>query len=357
MRILGILPKSTLLMLTGTLMLCLPAAAEQVAGGKVNLVIAGEPGAPLASYQEWARELGRVGLHNVRVRAAMSGDKLDIHTRSEGDYRVYEVTGFILGGGELALPGAKFAQGDAEGVARWVKDLADNGPPQSREPRGPFGLKESSFKKVMADLGREVDFPTQGQSRAEVMKKIAEKLAFPLNVEAVIRQSLARDTVAEELQGLSCGTSLACVLRPLGLGFAPREDGGGRIIYEVLPQEFAAETEDADQKTWPVGWTPQGRRQKVLPELFEFHTISISNVSLAKVLEAVGKKLEVPVLVDRGRLAGKGIDLDKIDVALPAGRTTYGLTLFKILSRSKLKYELMVDEAGQAFVWVTVLRG
>ncbi len=350
MRFLQIIPILPILMLI-TLVTNI-AAAEGGQNAKVNLVIAGRPDAPIDSYQEWSRELGKVGLRNVRIRSALSSDKLDIQTRSDGRDKIYEVTGSIEGGGDLLLPGARFSQGDAAGVARWVKDLAANGPPQSREPRGPFGLTESRFKKVLADLSRTVDFSTVGETRAAALQKIGEKLAFPLKIEAGLKASLAQDKITDELTGFSAGTALACVLRPLGLGFAPRETDGRELIYEILPLESGAEAD----KTWPVGWEPQGRRQKVLPELFAFHTISIQNVTLAKVLEAVGKKLDSPLLVDRGALARRKIDPEKIDVSLPAGRTTYGLALNRVLSKSLLKFELLVDEAGRPFIWVTSLK-
>ena len=340
-----------------------PAAApESKPKGRVNLVIAGQAGAAVSSYHEWARELGKAGVRNVRIRAARSSDKIAIQTRGSGQYPTYDVTGMIESGGDLVLPGARFSMGDARRVAQWVDDLAQEGPPQSREPKGPFGLTKSQFEKVTDDLGRVVDFSTVGLARAAVVEKITDSLKIPLKIETGLKASLARDKLKDELAGFSSGTALALVLRPLGLGLVPGETDDRRLAYVVLPLPANATggtTIGANAKTktkangWPVGWPPTGPRNKVLPGLFEFHTVGIQNVSLGEVLKAVGKKLDAPLLVDRAALARRGIGPEKINVSLPQRRTTYGLVLNRVLSKAKLKYELRVDEAGRAFLWVT----
>ena len=329
--------------------------------GRVNLVIAGEKGAPVSVYHQWSRELGEAGVRNVRIRAARSSDAVDIQTRGSRQYPVYDVTGMIEAGGDLILPGARFSPGDARLVARWVDELIEEGPPQSREPRGAFGLKQREFDRVADDLDRMVDFPTEGETRAAVVERIAERLSIPLRIKPELRATLLQDKIETELAGFSSGTALALVLQPLGLGFVPCETDDGELVYVVVALEAdalakKARSADAATKNWSIGWPPKGQRRKVLPELFKFYTVSVQGVSLGKVLEAIGKKLDAPVLVDRAALARRGIDLEKIDVSLPQRRTTYGLVLNKVLSDAKLKYELRVDEAGRPFIWITTLK-
>ena len=339
-----------------------PAAArESKPKARVNLVIAGEAGAPVSSYHSWSRELGKAGVRNVRIRAARSSDRIDIQTRGGGQYPTYDVSGMIETGGDLLLPGARFSPGDARRVAQWVEDLAQEGPPQSREPKGPFGLTKSRFDKVIDDLDRVADFSTVGETRAAVVERIAGNLDMPLRIKPELKASLARDKLKAELAGFSSGTVLAFVLRPLGLGFVPCQSDDGELAYVVLPVESDAATAaatgaNATSKSWPVGWPPKGPRRKVLPGLFKFHTVSIQNVSLGEVLEAIAAKLDVAVLVDRLALGSRGIDPEKIDVSFPQSRTTYGLVLNRVLSKSMLKYELRVDEAGRPFLWVKTLK-
>ncbi len=327
--------------------------------GRVSLVIAAEAGAPIISYHTWSKDLGEAGVRNVRVRAGRSNDRLAIKSRGSQQMPVYDVTGIIRAGGDLLLPGARFKPGDADGVARWVKDLAELGPPQSREPKGVFGLTKSQFDRVREDLARRVNFSTQGETPAAVIDKIAAKLQVPLPIEPRLKATLAQDVLADELAGFSSGTVLAYVLRPLGLGYVPREVADRRLQYVVVP--LGAESavgigKDKPMKHWSVGWPPSGSKREVLPELFKFHNVSIQDVSVGKVLEAVGEKLKAPVLLDRAALARHGIDLEKIDVTLPSKRTTYGLVLNRALFKAKLRYDLRVDEAGKPFLWVTTLK-
>ncbi len=327
--------------------------------GRVSLVIAAEAGAPIASYHSWSKDLGEAGVRNVRVRGGRSSDRLGIKSRGSREMPVYDVLGMIESGGDLLLPGARFRPGDADGVARWVKDLAELGPPQSREPKGVFGLTKSQFERVRKDLGRRVDFSTRSETRAAVIDKIAAKLQIPFSIEPRLKATLAQDVLADELAGFSSGTVLGYVLRPLGLGFVPREVDGRRLQYVVVPLEgesAAGIRKDKAMKHWSVGWPPSGSKHDVLPALFEFHNVSVQDVSVGKVLEAVGEKLEVPVLFDRAALARHRVDLEKIDVTLPSKRTTYGLVLNRVLFKARLRYDLRVDETGKPFLWVTTLK-
>ena len=327
--------------------------------GRVSLVIAAEPGAPMASYHSWAKDLSQAGVRNVRIRAARSSDKLGIKSHGSEQMPAYDVLGMIAAGGDLLLPGARFKPGDADRVAAWVNDLAQRGPPESRESQGVFGLTKSQFDRVMEDLARMVDFSTAGETRAEVVERIAAKLQVPPAIEPKLKATLAQDKVAEELSGFSSGTVLAYVLRPLGLAFAPREVDGRRLQYAVVPLEADPASGDKFDKTmkhWSVGWPPSGSTRDVLPELFKFHNVSIQDVSVGKVLEEVGKRLKAPVLLDRAAFARHGVDLEKTDVTLPSKRTTYGLVLNRALFKAKLKYDLRVDEAGKPFIWVTTVK-
>ncbi|MBN2292795.1 MAG: hypothetical protein JXM70_10240 [Pirellulales bacterium] len=327
--------------------------------GRVSLIIAGEKGAPITSYQSWSKDLGEAGVRNVRIRAARKSDKIEIKSRGTDQMPFYDVLGMIQTGGDLVLPGARFRPGDADGVAAWVKDLAENGPRESREPTGVFGLTKSQFDRVMKDLGKVVNFSTVAETRAAVLDRVAAQLELPLSIEPRLKATLAQDTVENELAGFSSGTVLAYVLRPLELGFVPTEIKGGGLKYVVvsLGADDATESgKDEDAKQWSVGWLPSGTKREVLPALFRFHNVSIQNVPLRKVLDAVGEKLKTPILIDRAALTRHGVDLGKVDVTLPAKRTTYGLALRRALSQAKLQYDLRVDDSGKPFIWVTTVR-
>ena len=83
----------------------------------------------------------------------------------------------------------------------------------------------------------------------------------------------------------------------------PREVGG-RLEHAVVKARPGLEI-------WPVGWEPEKSRRDVLPALFEFHNVNVQGVSAAVALEAIGKRLKVPVLLDHNALARHGIEPDK----------------------------------------------
>ena len=78
--------------------------------------------------------------------------------------------------------------------------------------------------------------------------------------------------------------------------------------------------------------------------------------SVARVLEAVSKRLKVPLLLDHNALARHGVDVEKSLANAPQARTTYSNLLRKVLSQAKLKYEVRVDEADSPFLWITTMQ-
>jgi hypothetical protein len=90
--------------------------------------------------------------------------------------------------------------------------------------------------------------------------------------------------------------------------------------------------------------------------MFEFHHVEIDGVPLATAMDAIADKLKTPILLDRAALAKLQIDPAKVNVKLPAQRTTYGLALDRVLGQARLKEELRVDDAGKPFLWITTMK-
>ena len=149
-------------------------------------------------------------------------------------------------------------------------------------------------------------------------------------------------------QGLSCGTVLAYVLRPMGYCLVPRLEGA-RTVYAVVEAR-------ADMEIWPIGWEPTKPDRDTLPALHEFHNVNIEGVTASKALQAIGKLLQVPVLIDHNAMARHGVEPEKVLVSHPLRRTTYSLALRKILFQARLKSEVRIDEADQPFLWITTVK-
>jgi len=330
--------------------LALPAAMVLPvwAAGQVQLELVGDAGGAAMAFQEWARTLGRAGIRNVRIRSGKATDRVGVQVRGTEASPVYVVTGIIRSRDELLLPPGRFRRSDIGRLARWLDELARLGPEDQRQPPGPFGLTAAQFEQLQDGLSRPVAFSTSGITRRAAVEGIAAQLGPPLSIEPALSDALAEDSVAEQLQGLASGTALAYVLRPAGMCLVPRGPGARPACAVVRARP--------NLQIWPVGWEPERPVRELLPALFEFHNVNVQNVPVGRTLEAIGKILKVPVLLDHNALARWGIDPAKALVTHPRSRTTYGIALGKILFQAGLKYELRLDEARQPFLWVTSLK-
>lgn len=321
-------------------------ARVALAAGQVSLEVATEEGTSLTAQQEWGRRLSQAGLANVRFHTRQPSDQADIRNLGTDSAPLYQVVG-ILGSDEtLRVPGARFRAGEAAQLKRWLDDLAQNGPPQSRPAKTAFGLEVAQFQQAEKELGQLVGFSTAGVSRQQVIQRMLRQLSVPAG--SMPQRLPEDDKVVEELSGLSCGTALACVLRPLGLCMVPQAERGG-VGYSIVPSKPGAEV-------WPIGWPPEKRPADLLPAMMEFHNVNVERQPVTKVIDAVCQRLKLPALVDHNALARWGIDPEKAIVNVPQSRTTYSILLRKALFQARLKSELRVDEAGHPFLWITTIK-
>ena len=334
-------------LLSLSIFLAFTAIAGAATHGVVQLEIAGDSalGAGM-SFQEWGRSLSDAGVQNCRLSSGEEGDKPGIEIGGTAEMPIYKVTAVLGAHDELIMPGGtRFRRSECKKLAAWLDDLAKLGLPEKREKVAAFGLTAGQLQKVNTDLSKPVGFSTKGMARNEAVNKIAAQLGLILTIDGTLTGG--DDKIEEELSDISCGTALACILRPIGFCMVPRVSG------ETL--SYAVKKAQLDQEVWPIGW-PAESTQKVLPGIHEFHNVNVSNVPATKVLATIGKQLKVPVLYDHNALARHGIDLDKALVSHPAGRTTYSVALRRMLAKVELKFEVRVDEAGKPLLWVSTIK-
>jgi hypothetical protein len=325
------------------------AAATARAGGTVQLELVGDARGSAMIFQEWAQTLGKAGIRNVRIRVAEASEKPGIDVQGTAENPVYVVLGIVESRDAIVLPNGRYRRGDVARLAQWLKDLAEHGPNAGREKKGAFGLTPTLLARVRKDLATGVGFNTQGMTRRRVVEKIAAQLKLPLRLDDGAARAMADDKVEDELTDLACGTALACVLRPVGYCLVPR-DAGGETAYAVVKAAAGIEG-------WPVGWEQSDKpTREALPGLYEFHNVNLQNVPAATAIGAIAKLVKAPVLVDHYALARHKIDLAKVTVSLPRSRTTYSLTLRKMLFQARLKFDVRYDEAGAPLLWITTLK-
>lgn len=318
------------------------------AAERVDLELITEPGIPVNAAQRWLAAIKDVPFSSVRIRSANPSDQVEV--RQRGGQGPYQVTGLLTERNTLVLPGGEFRMGDTAGLRSWLAKIQEGGETRLQETEGPFGLTPSQLVKVHEALRAPVVFSTQGQPSYDVMKRIASSLSLSFLADAETRQVMAgAEPVADELLGLTAGTALVAVLRPLGLVMAPQKQADGSIKLWITDVRRAAES-------WPVGWPSQKSPRETAPQLLEFLTVEIADTPLSQALDAIRGRLKMPLLFDHNSLARHQIDPARINVTLPAGRTYYQGAIDRLLNQAQLKSELRVDEAEKPFLWISTLK-
>jgi len=259
----------------------------------------------------------------------------------------YRVTGVITAANQLLLPRGRFGLNDRAQIENWLRRLRDSGEDGINIKPAAFGLLPKQLVAVHEALAIPVQGPTLGQAPRETAKKIADRLPYKFTSDEVAQRALAEgEPIADELQGISSGTALAAILRPLGLVMFP-EKNGSDIRLRIATSRDAKEH-------WPVGWPLKGNPGETLPELFKFLKVNIGDAALSEAITAIASRVNAPVLYDHNSLARARTDLNK-KVSLSEANIFYSRALDRLLSQAKLKYEIRLDEADKPLLWITTV--
>lgn len=299
-------------------------------------------------HQQWAEALADVGADRVRLVSG-EGSKPTANEAQFGGQTVITVTGILERGGALVLPNGKYSRQDTGKIRAWIAKLRADGAQVTLSQKMAFGLTAEQLVSVGDALAAKIEFDTKGQRIGDVVGKIQRQLSIPLKIDSAAQSKLnGPDSVAEEMNGLSVGTVLAAVIRPLGLVSAPSRPIGQSIEIAILDSRAADEH-------WPVGWPIQQSPAKSAPQLFERFNFELNKAPLSAALAAIEQKTKVPILSDHNSFARSGVDLSQIRVSYNKKRQTYFGTIDNLLSqaRPRLKLELRVDEAQHPFLWIS----
>lgn len=321
-----------------------PAQAQQ-AGARVELELfqSGRPSAQ--ATQAWYAALTKLGVRNLKMRAARPGDQAGVTTVGAVPNESYRVVGELNERGEVVVPGGRFKVGDMPALSAWMGKLGDHGAAALTEKKSAFGLNEEQLVSVHTDLSTPVEFATKGMKPIDVLRKLARG-KHPLVMEPELGKALeADDPMRDELQGFSRGMALAVLLRPVGGVLVPRKPARADVELAILDGKSSAEL-------WPIGWPTEEDTSKLAPKLLETLTAEIDGVTAAEALDAIQQRVEVPFLWDHNSLALRKVKLDT-PVALPAGKRLYSKLLTEILGKVRCRYEIRVDENGKPFLWIS----
>ncbi len=316
----------------------------------VSLELLTEPGFRMTRTQRWIGFLTDVGFAPVRIRGARPGEEAKITRMGTDNAPRYRVRGLLNSRGMLHVPGATIRYGQRRELTAWLAKLRHGGKEAATSPTGVFGLTAKQLLHVHDALAAPVAQTTRGTRINVQIQQIASSLGAELLLDTKARSALrSPETVSDELRGVSCGTALVALLRPLGLELVPTTPEQGKLRLKVLPTGI-----EKDQ--WPLGWKPKKPTGQIAPALLKFVPVEIADTPLTEALDAIHKRLNIPILIDHNALARREVDI-AMKVSLPQTKTFYKKIIDRLLYQAKLKCDLRVDEADHPFLWITTLGG
>jgi len=311
-------------------------------------LLTGEEGNGLRA-QRWMQLFDKLDV-TLTIRRQTPQDKPGVTEKKTTEtVRHVQIVGKLDNRGRLVFDDRVYTEADADKLAEWFKELREYGSQGTPEKQPLWGLTKQQFGVIHEALCHPLAEDPKDKPLREAIKLVQLPATLPLRVsesaEMHLRE-LGDVKVGQSLTEISEGTALAALLAEYGLGFRPRRLPGGEVELSIVPQS-------EDKTIWPVGWTGDKPNPALAPKLFSFVPIELEDIELDAVLEAASGVIAVPILTDRASLAKKEIDFSKIKVSHPSKRTTWGLALNKLLGQAKTKSELLIDETGRPFLWVT----
>ncbi len=271
----------------------------------VSLELVTSPGFAIEEQQGWFQALNRVGFTDLRMRSARPGDGPAIVNRGTPQQPRYVVTGLLTRDNRLQLPGLTVGFGQRQQLTDWLARLRAGGEDAISGDPGAFGLTAKGFEALHDAVRPPIEFATKGQASRDVLRQIRDSLPVRVDVDSSAAAAVeSREVVRDELQGLSRGTALAAVLRPLGLVATVTGQGQAAPGLRITGS-------GGHDDAWPIGTAPTRSPDKTAPALFKFLNVEIHDRPLAEALEALQQRLKLPFAFDYHALAKHNIDLEE----------------------------------------------
>ncbi len=309
-------------------------------------VVLPEAGSAARYAHDWAQALGKLPFASVRLRSGNESPSIERMGTQQPPH--YQVIGRLDARQRLELPGGRFEIGDSARITAWLRGITRQA---GDEPETfSFGLTATQLVALTEALEPPCSTATLGRPVKTVVRELQGLIEPRLTLAPSARGKVrAEDYVLDELEGVTTGTALAAILRPLGLVMVPERQGTATRLVMRDSRDGA--------EFWPIGWprTDQ-RRDELVPRWMDFTEVEIREVPLSTALPSLQGRLGMPFLYDHNGIARKRIDLDTTLVSFPKKRTFYGRIVRHLLSQAHLKGEIRADEAGQPFLWISPVR-
>ena len=303
----------------------------------------------IIAAQEWGRVFSRLG-HSANIRSAIGAEQPEIRQKVSGRVRRLTVVGVLDDSGRAVFPKQIFTTADSKRIREWLTELETYGQQGATAGKPLWGLNEAQF----ADFYRSVSGRLESEIRDVWVYEAVKKLGLPSRLKvrwsedarSALEDRINESNVRQSLAGLSQATALAVALREQGLGFRPDRTPSERIELLITPLRKG-------QAFWPTGWELKESRLKTARPLFELVPVNLEDAAFNDIVDIVEQKTGIRVLFDLRRIESEGVNLGELTVSTrPRKMTFYGL-LETATVRNRLRHRLVIDEAGQPFIWIT----
>lgn len=312
----------------------------------VDLEVLLAPGFSPIEAQKWGQMLEGIPVENLSMRSGQAGEmeKLDNYGTPENPR--YKIKGILTDRGQLMIPGGTFGFGDKAKLIAFLETLKTKGDGALFDKPKMFGLGSKDLVETYKVLQVTVEKETKTRPSKEVVLEILKRTGCSSVASAEAKKAiLVEQPVLDEFKGVSAGTALAGVLRPLGLVFFPSVGADKKIVINMVD---VRETKEP----WPIGWPSNRAPHNAIPRYREQLTVAFNETPFWDVIEAIQGRLEAPILFDHNSLVRNRFDADKDVVTLPEEKLSYARTLEKVFAPRRLTHEVRMDEAGMPFLWV-----
>lgn len=313
----------------------------------VRLEVIMERGVSASDQQDWGRTLRDAGADSFRMRASRRTDRMKLEQTGKGKEASFKIIARLHPGGKLELPIGSIRISEVGELTDWIIKLKSEGIPDPAKKKLAFGYNAEELVRIHEMLAKPLDFSTRDETAGSIIQKIQKTAGLSFIGSSKGSAYNSDEKVIEELKGLSAGTALAAVLRPLGLVATPAKRSG-QFAMSISRSGNVSEH-------WPVGWPIETAPVKAAPKLMEYLDVAIDDFPLDKTLNAIEGKTKVPFIYNQNSMARHGIDIAKVKVSLPQKRMLYWLVIRRVISQTKPRMvaEIRVDEAGSPFVWIS----
>ncbi len=314
----------------------------------VYLEVSADSRAPVGTQQNWLQMLQNVGADKVLSKTARPGTPA-IEENQLSNSTIVRVTGYIVGN-QLKLPGGSFSMGDQAGIRALLQKFRDDGAKVALAEKKAFGLTSEQLVDLHAIFSKPVEFSTVGLNAGDVIGKLFRQTGLKVILDPTARAAVSgEEKIADELKGISIGTALAAIVRPLGVVVEPKREQGKSLEIHLLDSR-------SSEENWPIGWPIDRPPVAAAPTLFDQIPIEIRNFPLDSVLDAIEKKSGVPFFYDHNTFARNGVELSEVKVTLVEKKVALLVAVSRVLNQSEpgLSYEIRVDENARPFLWISV---